>query len=160
MFKADCLNQVNIMHHVLLQNVRTVQLGSPSHGCEMQQFAVSEKAGMDMSAWTRAGYKWWIGIIAFNVPVQFYQFPKPLAQKTSPAARQYEDFTFTYSRFAFCLHSSPHGLKMLTVFCPTAKHSADPHPLLSYFHPILKNPYSATQCFQGKLSSFCPFYQV
>lgn len=57
MFKADCLNQVNIMHHVALQNVWIVQLASPSHDCEMQQFAVSEKAGRDVSAWTRAGYK-------------------------------------------------------------------------------------------------------
>lgn len=108
MFKADCLNQVNIMHHVSLQNVRIVQLGSPSHDCEMQQFAVSEKAGMDMSAWTRAGYKWWVGITAFNVPVQFYQFPKPLAQKTSPAARLYEDSTFTYSGLALLLSVSIH----------------------------------------------------
>lgn len=136
MFKADCLNQVNIMHHVSLQNVQIVQLGSPSHDCEIQQFTVSKKAGMDMSAWTRAGYKWWIGITAFNVSVQFYQFPKPLAQKTSPAARLYEDSTFTYSGLAFHLHSSPHGLKMLMLFFPTEKHSDDTHPLLSYFHPI------------------------
>lgn len=104
MFKADCLNQVNIMHHVSLQNVWIVQLGSPSHGCEMQQFSVSEKAGRDMSAWTRAGYKWWIGITAFTVSVQFYQFPEPLAQKTSPAAMPYEDSTFTCSGLALCLH--------------------------------------------------------
>lgn len=57
MFKADCLNQVNIMPHVSLQNIWIVQLGSPSHDCEMQQLAVSEKAGIDVSAWTRAGYK-------------------------------------------------------------------------------------------------------
>lgn len=57
MFKADCLNQVNIMHHVSLQNGWIVQLGSPSRGCEMQQLTVSQKAGMDVSAWTRAGYK-------------------------------------------------------------------------------------------------------
>lgn len=122
MFKAGCLNQVNIMHHVSLQNAWIVQLGSPSHDCEMQQFTVSEKAGMDVSAWTWAGYKWWIGITAFNIPVQFYQFPKPLAQKTSPAARPYEDSTFTYSGLAFCLHSSPHGLKILTLFFSNAKH--------------------------------------
>lgn len=57
MFKADCLNQVNIMPHVSLQNIWIVQLGSPSHDCEMQQLALSEKAGIDVSAWTRAGYK-------------------------------------------------------------------------------------------------------
>lgn len=57
MFKADCLNQVNIMPHVSLQNIWIVQLGSPSHDCEMQQLAVSGKAGIDVSAWTRAGYR-------------------------------------------------------------------------------------------------------
>lgn len=44
MFKADCLNQVNIMYHVSLQNVWIVQLGSPSHDCESQQPALSDSA--------------------------------------------------------------------------------------------------------------------
>lgn len=52
MFKVDCLNQVNIMHHVSLQNTWTVQLGSPSQHCETQQLSVSQKAGVAVS-----GYK-------------------------------------------------------------------------------------------------------
>lgn len=54
---------------------------------------------------------------------QFCQFPEPLAQKTSPVARLFEDSTFTYAGLALWLHSSPHGLKMLALFFPTAKHS-------------------------------------
>jgi len=156
MFKADCLYQVNIMYHVSLQNVWSVQLGSPSHDCEMQHFAVSETTGTDVSAWTRAGCKWWIGITAFTDLVQFYLFPGPLAQKTNLAARLYEAPAFTYPGLALSLHPSPHGLKTLALIFLTAKCSDDQHPLLSYFQHIQVNTYSALQPFQGKLSSPLP----